>query len=129
MASKGPPPSIGIRDPLDHGVMRLTNWYTHPADNRYHVFEFHDAEMAAEFQQDLKAAGIEFEREVPDQDAEGEVARFGVHRSLFKEALKVNHLLHGRYRSPFIAHTGLRWFMLLFTAAMLGLAVAGWLQS
>ena len=109
--------------------MRLTNWYTHPADNRYHVFEFRNADMADEFQRDLEAAGVEFEREVPSQDADEEVARFGVHRSLFKEALQVNHLLHGRHRSPFIAHKGLRWFMLLFTAAMLGLAIAGWMQS
>jgi hypothetical protein len=109
--------------------MRLTNWYTHPADNRYHVFEFHDAGMAEEFQRDLQSAGIEFEREVPVRGAEEEVARFGVHRSLFKQALKVNHLLHGRHRVPFIAHKGLRWFMLLFTAALVGLAVVGWMQS
>ena len=109
--------------------MRLTNWYTHPADNRYHVFEFRDADLAEEFQRDLESAGTEYEREVPAPDAEEEVARFGVHRSLFKQALKVNHLLHGRHRRPFIAHVGLRWFMLLFTAALVGLAIAGWMQS
>ena len=42
--------------------MRLTNWYTHPADNRYHVFEFRDMEMGEEFERDLTQAGIAFEK-------------------------------------------------------------------
>ncbi len=42
--------------------MRWTNWYTHPADNRYHVFEFRDFDMAAEFEAGLKAEGIESEK-------------------------------------------------------------------
>ena len=63
MAIKGTPEAIGVCDPLDRFlIMRLTNWYTHPADNRYHVFEFRNMEMADEFEQDLVSAGIEFER-------------------------------------------------------------------
>lgn len=116
--------------------MRLTNWYTHPADNRYHVFEFRDAGLADEFERDLKAGGIDYEREV-HEDGSGEgivgdadfVARFGVHRNVFRAALRLNHLLHGRHRAPFIAHAGLRWLMLLFTAAMVGLALMGWMRS
>lgn len=111
--------------------MRLTNWYTHPADNRYHVFEFRDAEMAGEFERDLVQEGIAFEKAPVEEmeSGEGIVLQFGVHRSVFKEALRVNHLLHGRHRAPFIAHQGLRWAMLLITAGMLGLAVMGWMQS
>jgi hypothetical protein len=111
--------------------MRLTNWYTHPADNRYHVFEFRNVEMAAEFERDLLEAGIEFERAPADSkenDAEP-VAQFGIHRQAFKSALRINHLLHGRHRGPFIAHTGLRWAMLLLTAGMVLLGLMGWLQS
>lgn len=111
--------------------MRLTNWYTHPADNRYHVFEFRDVELAQEFEQDLAKAGIAFEKAPvePTKNGEGVLLQFGVHRTVFKEALKVNHMLHGRHRSPFIAHAGLRWAMLLVTAGMLGLALMGWMQS
>ena len=108
--------------------MRLVNWYTHPADNRYFVFEFKDAEMAGEFASDLAEAGIDAERG-EREEAGGGVALFGVHRSQFKAALRVNHLLHGRHRRPFIAHRGLRWTMLLLTGAVLALALMGWMQS
>ena len=93
--------------------MRLTNWYTHPADNRYHVFEFRDVEMAREFESDLVQEDIAFEKAPvePLQSGEGMVFQFGVHRSVFKEALRVNHLLHGRHRAPFIAHLKPWWAM------------------
>ena len=111
--------------------MRLTNWYTHPADNRYHVFEFRDAEMAEEFERDLVRGDIAFEKAPIEAASSGEgiVLKFGVHRSVFKEALRVNHLLHGRHRQPFIAHVGLRWLMLLVTAGMVVLAAIGWMRS
>ncbi|MCH1581494.1 MAG: hypothetical protein L7S63_00080 [Flavobacteriales bacterium] len=111
--------------------MRLTNWYTHPADNRYHVFEFRDAQLAQEFERDLRAASIDFEQ-APVEAGNGEAQplfQFGVHRKAFKQALKVNHLLHGRHRRPFIAHLGLRWLMLLVTASMVVLAIVGWMRS
>jgi len=108
--------------------MRLVNWYPHPADNRYEVFEFNDAELAQEFAEDLGRAGVEAER--GEREEEGTtVFLFGVHRSRFKEALRVNHLLHGRHRRPFIAHRGLRWAMLLITALAVGLGLMGWMQS
>ena len=91
--------------------------------------------MANEFEQDLVSAGIEFER-APSASMEGEgmgteepLAQFGVHRQAFKAALRINHLLHGRHRAPFIPHSGLRWAMLLFTALMIGLGLMGWMQS
>lgn len=108
--------------------MRLVNWYTHPADNRYFVFEFKDSELAGEFEADLAEAGIEAERG-EREDGGDNVTLFGVHRTEFKAALRVNHLLHGRHRRPFIAHRGLRWAMLLVTGAVLGLALMGWMRS
>ena len=107
--------------------MRWMNWYEHPGDNRYYVFEFRSAALADEFQGDLESAGIGFERAPLDEEAPLE--RFGVHRSEFKEALRINHILHGRHRRPFIAHAGLRWAMLGITAAVLGLAIMGWMSS
>ena len=129
MAHQGAPQALGIRDPLDDGVsMRLVNWYPHPADNRYQVFEFRSQELAEEFASDLEKEGIAAERGERQEDEET-VALFGVHRDQFKAALRVNHLLHGRHRRPFIAHRGLRWAMLLITALAVGLGVMGWLQS
>ena len=129
MAHQGAPQALGIRDPLDDGVsMRLVNWYPHPADNRYQVFEFRSRELAEEFARDLEGEGIDAER--GERQEEGDtVALFGVHRDQFKAALRVNHLLHGRHRRPFIAHRGLRWAMLLITALAVGLGVMGWMKS
>ena len=129
MAHQGAPQALGIRDPLDDGVsMRLVNWYPHPADNRYQVFEFRSRELAEEFARDLEREGIDAER--GERQEEGDtVALFGVHLDQFKAALRVNHLLHGRHRRPFIAHRGLRWAMLLITALAVGLGVMGWMQS
>ena len=122
--------------------MRWTNWYPHPADNRYYVFEFSDSNLADAYGRGLKEAGIEFEREVSDTALDGGSAagggaagggpqphRFGVHRQYFKEASKVNHLLHGQHRTPFIPHAGLRWGMLVGTAAVVALALLGWMRS
>ena len=109
--------------------MRWTNWYPHPGDNRYHVFEFRSTELADEYQADLEAAGIEFERAPVESEGDGVVERFGVHRDVFQAALRVNHLLHGRHRRPFIPHAFLRWAMLAITAAALGLAIMGWMSS
>lgn len=109
--------------------MRWTNWYTHPGDNRYYVFEFRSVAMADEFEGDLKTAGIAFERAPLEREGDNVVERFGIDRSEFQAALMVNHLLHGRHRRPFIAHRGLRWAMLLITAGVVGLAVMGWMVS
>lgn len=106
--------------------MRWTNWYIHPGDNRFHVFEFRSKALADEYQRDMELVGIEFERAPVEQDG---LERFGVHRSDFKAALRVNHLLHGRHRQPFIANLALRWAMLLMTASVVGLAIAGWILS
>ena len=108
--------------------MRWTNWYTHPADNRYHVFEFRDSDMAAEFEAGLKAEGIESEKgENEEQDLR--VILFGVHRSVFKQALKVNHLVHGKRRAPFIPNALLRWGMLIITGLVILVAWIGWMKS
>ena len=109
--------------------MRLTNWYTHPADNRYHVFEFRSTELADEYESELTKSGIPFERAPSEPEGDGVLERFGVHRTEFQAALRVNHLLHGRHRRPFIPHAGLRWAMLIITAAVLGLAIMGWMST
>ena len=52
---------------------------------------------------DIVAQLAESRDQLIQAGGEGMVFQFGVHRSVFKEALRVNHLLHGRHRAPFIA--------------------------
>ena len=104
--------------------MHWTNWYTHPGDTRYRVFSFNTELHANEFAADLDTSGVTYERHV-----EGDRHLFGVHRRDFKQALRLNHLLHGRHRSNFSPDRGLRWGLLIFTGAVLSLAILGFLTS
>jgi len=100
--------------------MRWTNYFIHPADNRYYVFTFNEDAHAERFELALK------EEEIPFERSENE---FGVPRTYFNEALRQNHLLHAEIRKPFIENKGLRWTMLILTAAVLLLAIVGAITS
>lgn len=104
--------------------MRWTNYFIHPGDNRYYVFTFREEEHANEYEAMLKAADIPFERH-----EEGDQFLFGVARTHFRKALRCNHLVHANHRSKFIPVAGLRYAMLIVTAAAVLLAVAGALSS
>ncbi len=100
--------------------MRWTNYFLHPADNRYYVFTFREEEHAERFELSLKEDEIPFERNENE---------FSVPRTHFNEALRHNHLLHADVRKPFIENKGLRWTMLIITGAMLFLALVGAFSS
>ncbi|MGB1122144.1 MAG: hypothetical protein ACPG08_01375 [Flavobacteriales bacterium] len=104
--------------------MRWTNYFPHPGDNRYFVFTFQEESHAAEFESMLNAASIPFERH-----EENNQYLFGVARTHFREALRCNYLVHARYRTKFIPVTGLRYAMLILTAAAIVLAITGALSS
>lgn len=100
--------------------MRFTNYFLHPGDNRYYVFTFNEPALADRYESDLKSAEIPYERHE---------MKFGVPRTHFREALKLNHLIAADTRSPFIPHNGLKWAMLIITGAVLLLAITGALTS
>ena len=100
--------------------MRWVNHYTHPGDTRYHVFVFREPHYADRFEARCVEEGIAFERH-----EEGGEVMFGVAKTSFNEALRANHLVHAEFRSHFIAHKGWRWGLLVFTAAVLRLALMG----
>lgn len=100
--------------------MRWTNYFLHPADNRYYVFTFREEVHADRFELSLKKDGVPYERSEKE---------FGVPRTHFNEALRHNHLLHAENRKPFIENKGLRYTILIVTAAMVLLAVVGALTS
>lgn len=104
--------------------MRWVNHYTHPGDTRYHVFVFREEEYVKRFQCRCEQEGIPFER----HEEEDEVF-FGIAKTHFKEALHANHLVHAELRSHFIPSRSWRWGLLVFTGAMLALALLGWLTS
>ena len=104
--------------------MRWVNHHTHPGDTRYHVFVFREPHYAARFEDRCKEEGLPYER----HEEEGEVM-FGIAKTHFSAALKANHLVYAEFRSHFIPHKGWRWGLLVFTGAILALALFGWLTS
>ena len=104
--------------------MRWVNHYTHPGDTRYHVFVFGEQAHADRFEERCAAAEIEVER----HEEEGEWM-FGVAKTNFKQAMKANHLVHAEFRSHFIPNVTWRWGLLVFTGAVVLLALLGWLTS
>jgi hypothetical protein len=100
--------------------MRWTNYFLHPADNRYYVFTFTEEEHALRFETSLKKDEIPYERNEME---------FGVPRTHFNEALRHNHLLYADIREPFLANKGLRWSVLILTGAVLLLAIVGAMSS
>ncbi|MGA0434901.1 MAG: hypothetical protein ACO3MV_04465 [Flavobacteriales bacterium] len=100
--------------------MRWTNYFIHPGDNRYYVFAFKEALHADEFEQMLGDQSIGYERHMEDSEW-----LFGVHRDHFQKALHCNHLVHANHRNKFIPVKGLRYGLLIGTAAMIALAIAG----
>ena len=104
--------------------MRWVNHHTHPGDTRYHVFVFREPHYAARFEERCREEGLPYER----HEEEGEVM-FGIAKTHFSAALRANHLVYAEFRSHFIPHKGWRWGLLVFTGAILALALFGWLTS
>lgn len=109
------------------GGMRWTNYFEHPGDNRYYVFSFADESEAESFRSRLEARGIAFEAHHDAEEREPYL--FGVHRRFFREALHENHLVKAATRTKFIPVAGLRWLLLVGTAAAVGLAVLGFFRT
>ena len=105
-------------------IMRWTNYFIHPGDNRYYVFSFNEDEHADTFAERLERAGIAFERHREENEW-----LFGVARSHFKQALNANHLVYAQYRTKFIPVTGLRNTMLLVTLGAIVLALIGYFST
>ncbi|MEC8367983.1 MAG: hypothetical protein VXZ56_00030, partial [Bacteroidota bacterium] len=104
--------------------MRWVNHHTHPGDTRYHVFVFREAHYVSRFEARCQEEGIPYEKH-----EEGEEVMFGIAKTHFTQALRANHLVYAEFRSHFIPSRTWRWGLLVFTAAVLALALMGWLTS
>jgi hypothetical protein len=107
--------------------MRLTNYYEHAGDNRYYVFEFSSDELANEFETLLSARNVVFERHFDAEESRNVL--FGIHRDRLRDAMWCNNMVYAKHRKPFISNTFFRWFVLLFTVALIALAVVGYFKS
>lgn len=106
--------------------MRWTNYFVHPADNRYMVFTFREEELAAAFRADLDVHGIPYEFHSETETGKGEEWMFGVHRDYKERAMQLNFLLAARTRKRFVPHGGLRWGMLVVTGLAVLMGILGY---
>ena len=107
--------------------MKLTNYYEHPSDNRYLVFEFRSEEKAVHFENQLTEASIPFEKHIErDQDV---LIFYGVSKQFDKSSMRANFITHGAFRKPLINNRLAKYALLLFTLFMVILAIIGYLKS
>jgi hypothetical protein len=106
----------------------FTNWREHPSDNRYTVFFFKTENESHFFQALLEKNKIWFEYSY-DADETNYNYFFAVNKGNEKEVIKLNHLSVGEFRKPFIQSNLLRYALVIFMIATLGLAIIGYLKS
>lgn len=106
-------------------LLNLTNFDDHPTDPTWMVFRFGDGDMAREFIEGLDEANIPHELD----DGDGPLRLIGVKQRHREAAIRVNYVVLGRHREPFISNTLVRWALIGFTAILIALAVLGALLS
>ncbi|MCB9170833.1 MAG: hypothetical protein H6597_04020 [Flavobacteriales bacterium] len=105
-------------------LFRITNFDDHPSDPNWVVFRFSGRAIADEFKAELEQAAIGFEQDT------GEEAPFllAVKQRHREQAVRLNYLVLGRHRSPFMADPILRWSVIGLVGAAIILALLGaWL--
>lgn len=114
-----------IDQPLDLG---LVNYTKHPSDSNYVVFRFPDSDRADSFEEFLKTEKIWFERS-SEERKQRTYHLFGLHKSDFKRAERINILVEGKHKKPLIPITGIRWAVVLFGMTALTLAIVGYCKQ
>ncbi len=101
----------------------FVNIKEHPSNRNKKVFYFKEEKQANYFQELLEEKQLKYERQV---DSEGDqTIYFGVLAGDFKQAKKMNYLTHGKFRKPFIPDPLFRYFLIIVTLFVLGLAILG----
>lgn len=114
-----------IDSPIDLG---LVNYTRHPSNSEYVVFRFPDIERANDFEAQIQAAKIWFERD-QEERKQRTYYLFGLHKNDFKRAYKINIEVESRHKKPIIPFAPLRWFVLVFGLGLLTLTLVGYCKQ
>jgi hypothetical protein len=99
----------------------LTNFEEHPSEPDWIVFRFGTKGMAVEFVKELEREGLKHERD----EGDGPPFLVGARSSQRDAAVRLNYLVLGRHRRPFIADGWLRYGLFALVALLIALALAG----
>lgn len=106
----------------------FVNINDHPTNPKKKVFYFRELSHANYFEVMLIESKIEFEKQI-DEAGDGRIY-FGVKKSDFKQAQRLNYLTIGHFRKPFIADWFFRWLLISVSILVLALAFIGaWLSN
>lgn len=103
----------------------LTNYGEHPSEPDWLVFRFKASEQADEFVQLLQAEELRFEQDRSD----GPPFLVAVRSRHRTAAVRLNYIVLGRYRKPFMADSIFRWSVIGVVAALILIAFLGWISS
>lgn len=108
-------------------MFSLINFDEHPTNRNKKVFHFSIEEHAAYFEALLSKNNLQFEKQI---DTEGDQRiYYGVHIGDFEKAKELNYLTIGNFRKPFIPDIFFRYFLILLSIFVVGLAIAGFILS
>ena len=105
--------------------LNITNSQDHPTNGAYKVYHFSMQEQATYFTELLEEKNIPFESDKTDSNGKIKYL-FGIRKTDVDKVTKLNYLALGKYRKPFIANSGFKWFILLLGLGALALAVVGY---
>ncbi len=111
-------------------MINLMNYYEHPGDNRYYIFEYRDVEKSIRFEEYLDEYEIVFEKFVDEEDPNIPwKCLYAVSKSDFRQALRANSLTEAAYRQPMIGNIYLRYGFVILMLGVLVLALIGYIKS
>ncbi len=105
------------------------NYYEHPADNRYYIFEFRDVEKAMSFESLLEEYEVTFEKMVEGESDEDWLTRYAIAKQYFREALRANNLTESKFRKPMIGNVFVRYIFVIIMMAIVALAIVGYCKT
>jgi len=108
-------------------MFNLQNFQDHPTNRNKKVFLFKETTHANYFENLLIKEEIEFEKQI-DNDGDNTIY-YGVKKGDFKATQKINYLTIGNFRKPFIPDKFFRFFLIIISFIVLGLAVIGAIVS
>ncbi|MFK7807192.1 MAG: hypothetical protein AB8F74_05245 [Saprospiraceae bacterium] len=109
-------------------IVRFTNYFEHPSDNRYMVYVYYLKTHADHFQNLLQDRDVVFERYL-DPESERQRILFGVSKRYLKDANQCNFLTHAEFRKPFIKNRLLGVTLVVVTLAIIALSIVGYIKS
>lgn len=116
-------------NPIDHPLdLGLVNYTKHPSNPDYVVFRFSDIDRANSFEEYLTKEKIWFEKS-SEAHKQKTYYLFGLHKTDFKRAERINMSVEGKHKKPLIPIAGIRWFIVLFGMTMLTLAIVGYCKQ